>query len=163
MSNATRIFAVGCAAALAIVACNGNPFVGCAADKPEDPSAGTNELSSVVPEANSEPVANPPPAQLSCNGPQDNPCPATHYCASLSCNTPGQCLPRPESCTKLDTPVCGCDGQTYQSLCEAHRAGVGLYSNTACAPVPFSPAPISPPTKPTVLPNEPPMKEPLKS
>jgi hypothetical protein len=162
MSLVIRTFAVGCASALAIAACNGKSFVGCAADKPEDSLTGVNGLNGVVPD---EPAneATKPVGQLSCNGPQDNPCPATHYCQSLTCGGPGQCLPRPESCGALNLQVCGCDWKTYRGACDAHRAGVEVFSNTACTEMPFLPSPITPAPKPTVYPNEPKTPDPIRS
>lgn len=55
------------------------------------------------------------------------------------CNFPGQacqgrgsCEPRPEVCTRIFDPVCGCDGQTYGNACEAHAAGVSIQHPGEC-------------------------------
>ncbi len=46
----------------------------------------------------------------------------------------GTCAPRPEACTLQFDPVCGCDGQTYGSACQASSAGVSVASDGECEP-----------------------------
>ncbi|TFH31661.1 MAG: hypothetical protein E4H00_03050, partial [Myxococcales bacterium] len=43
---------------------------------------------------------------------------------------------RPTMCPDTDSPVCGCDGQTYQNVCFADMAGVRLAITGPCAPEP---------------------------
>lgn len=78
----------------------------------------------------------------------NNNCKQNEYCAKPAgtCGTflAGTCEDRPELCPPLYSPVCGCDGQTYSSECDAHSAGVnvdysgecggepGCYSNEEC-------------------------------
>ena len=73
-------------------------------------------------------------------------CAADEYCdwAKDSCGGPtpvpdsdrGTCSPQPESCDAPLVPVCGCDGETYASRCEAAAAGVDAYAFGACEPPP---------------------------
>ncbi len=75
-----------------------------------------------------------------CGGWLGNTCEDDEYCnypVSAMCGAAdagGVCAPRPEACTTLEMPVCGCDSQTYSNSCFAAAAGVGIGSNSACEP-----------------------------
>ncbi len=59
-------------------------------------------------------------------------CAATQYCAGTGCDTAGTCATRPEICTTLFSPVCGCDGRTYSNDCVAAAGGARVASRGAC-------------------------------
>jgi len=65
-------------------------------------------------------------------------CSESQYCAlEDSCENPGSCLDRPESCepapdSEPTGPVCGCDSVTYMDACEAARAGVRVSAEGEC-------------------------------
>lgn len=55
-------------------------------------------------------------------------CGQGQYCQkkNRACASRGACAPRPEFCTEVYEPVCGCDGATYPNPCYAARAGVNV-------------------------------------
>ncbi len=59
-------------------------------------------------------------------------CADTEYCERQVCGGPGLCLPRPDACPDETAEVCGCDGETYASACEANRAGMHVAREGAC-------------------------------
>jgi len=56
--------------------------------------------------------------------------PSSLYCAKAAgdCAGIGSCAPRPQACPDVDSPVCGCDGRTYDNACVASRLGVNVAS-----------------------------------
>ena len=66
------------------------------------------------------------PACLACSGNGD--CAASEWCqaADGACGSDGTCVPRPDACSPLAAPVCGCDGLTYSNACSAGLAGVSV-------------------------------------
>lgn len=59
-----------------------------------------------------------------CNHEPDKDCGAT--------DRGGVCEDKPEVCTDIYKPVCGCDNRTYASDCRAHGAGVSVKHEGAC-------------------------------
>jgi hypothetical protein len=44
----------------------------------------------------------------------------------------GVCVPKPQACDLIYAPVCGCDGQTYDSACFANLEGVSVERDGEC-------------------------------
>lgn len=72
-------------------------------------------------------------AGLPCDDPRD-------FCklpvGQCCCDFLGVCTPVPEVCLTLFDPVCGCDGVTYSSSCEADAAGVSIDHLGECEQAP---------------------------
>lgn len=75
-------------------------------------------------------------AETNCNSNAD--CSADTFCAASTCGGQGTCQRRPQACTALYQPVCGCDGRTYSNACAAANQGARVASNGECAPAPRS-------------------------
>jgi len=74
----------------------------------------------------------------SCNANDD--CRSDGYCdfhgrCALSSNRFGKCIFKPTTCAPQVKPayVCGCDGQSYASECEAKSKGVDVNDQGGCA------------------------------
>lgn len=69
-------------------------------------------------------------------------CSAKQFCsyADAACGEAdvgsGQCEARPAACTFVSRPVCGCDGETYDSGCAANAAGAAVRREGACSDAP---------------------------
>jgi hypothetical protein len=72
----------------------------------------------------------PPGEDTLCENATD--CDADDYCERSDCDAVGFCVNRPAGCGTPQPPVCGCDGQTYAGVCEAHRAGTDVDHDGAC-------------------------------
>ncbi len=64
-------------------------------------------------------------------------CEANSYCnyPEGACGLNGQggsCQIRPEICTLLFDPVCGCDANTYASECAANASGISIQYRGEC-------------------------------
>jgi hypothetical protein len=66
------------------------------------------------------------------------PCPAARFCSfptTAHCgetDAPGRCMVKPEMCTKIYAPVCGCDGKPYGNACVAASQGQSVATNGEC-------------------------------
>lgn len=74
---------------------------------------------------------------LDCGGVLGTLCSDTQYCevAAGQCtrrDAQGTCKAIPSVCPGGQSPVCGCDGKTYENACEAARAGVSLDHHQKC-------------------------------
>lgn len=80
----------------------------------------------------SQPSAGLADASQACGGIAGIQCGDKEWCKTTPDNlcgigdTLGVCQPRPEACTKMYLPVCGCDGMTYPNACEANGNGASV-------------------------------------
>ena len=83
----------------------------------------------------------PPPVQVSdmvqddavtCDADED--CGDGEFCNRPvgECEGEGSCLRKPEICTAIFSPVCGCDGKTHSNRCVAASKGVSVDYESEC-------------------------------
>ena len=88
--------------------------------------------------ADADPGA-PDAAPASCGGFTNERCkdePNTYCDFQQNCgegDQSGVCTPRPDACSPVVSPVCGCDGMDYPNECEAYLAGTDIASEGNCA------------------------------
>jgi len=114
------------------------------AQEPAAPAMGTEAAPPAAP-----PTA-PPATGSEPTKPEGPPCTTNKqckdpklYCAKAPghCKGKGTCEPKPEICTKIYKPVCGCNGRTYSNACEAAAKGINVRHQGKCkAKKPAEPA-----------------------
>ncbi len=71
-----------------------------------------------------------------CGGSSGTVCIGQLFCnrdgTNCGLDADGFCDIRPEICTEIFAPVCGCDGKNYASDCSAHAAGVSVETFGEC-------------------------------
>ena len=62
-------------------------------------------------------------------------CEATEFCQKAigQCDQTSYCVEKPSDCAQIYEPVCGCDGITYSSACQAAFAGISISYSTECS------------------------------
>jgi len=109
-----------------------------------DPSSpvtrpGTDDLQTATkPTWSDPPPANPSKCVVGPGAPLDSACDDAQFCqlragqCSPDATYYGKCAVRSVMCPMLSAPVCGCDGVTYDSWCEAYGKGMNVRYKGPC-------------------------------
>lgn len=99
------------------------------------PSDAGADAHDAEPDASDAALDAPAEASLDAGGCVDNTaCAQSEYCekGTGNCNGVGVCTPRPQVCSQLFNPVCGCDKQTHTNACFAHSSGTSVDYTGSC-------------------------------
>jgi hypothetical protein len=79
-------------------------------------------------------------SQAACGGAAGTACATGFFCSrpegACAADAAGVCAEIPVNCPATITPVCGCNGTTYDNACVANAAGVAIQSQGDCPPAP---------------------------
>ena len=121
-----RIASVNLLAVLALVACNGRPVPATFLDSSVQDGPAQADLF-----PGSDRGGRPAPCNTNAHCDKTDYCHLDQGCVATG-GSIGQCKKRPQNCTSLSDPVCGCDGKTHGNACAAHWAGANIAYKGKC-------------------------------
>lgn len=127
----TPVRAIGSAAAIALLAVLTMTISSCGSSS-RDPDPGNPDAS-----VDAGIDAPPTPPGAICGGFAGAECKDDQYCdyGDNGCGSTtgsGTCQSRPNNCTGISDPVCGCDGKTHSNACAAYAAGIDINASGSC-------------------------------
>ena len=102
-------------------------LIGCSSQEASDETSASGSAAAVAPTV--APAAGEPEG---CKSNDD--CAENEYCATPpgECDGGGECAVKPEICTEIWDPVCGCNDKTYSNACSAAAAGQSVAYKGEC-------------------------------